>query len=966
MALNSDVNLNLFLTSCLCQKHNEQYTHVDIIRQKHYNITTDKYQEFMLTLCEAVDNGNYHSIAEKPIDSIPVIAQVRLKYESQPDTGYTESFVNNLIYIYQTTMMELLEIMDNNNPMEMICFMLEMDTSSGDSDYLHTRDGYEYQFNLHFPYCRLEKTTLQYFQTKIREKIIRFNLPGMLSMLTINNPQDIIKWNYYEVPMIMYGGVINKNDRPLTGIKCYGCIDLPSLQDGSVAPIEDIGDYIEYEYYSRVYNGIFGVDVFADVSKKLVWLPILFSNDFMQKVTIAKPRQMPRNIAYVEDTTIVREDVEAYDHLINNILPLLNDIRYVNQCYWKDIGKGLYHISRGRQDALNEWYRITVDAKNRIKSGRSRVSSDKAYLINPDLCEEIWETFYEFGTDGITDKTIRWYAREDNRTEYDAVMRPIYEQFYDRALTLKGEDVANAFYNRYMFDFMYEPGAGKSGLWWSYERHTWVIDKEHMKLMDRMSKEFVQSLNSYLTRLTSLSTQVNGVEHQDIQNKVRELNKLIGNFKEDSFMERITRSLKRKYRVENFDKVRDENIRLTVCNNGVIEVFPDSKTFDDYSFFRNGKPEDFCTLNTHNNFPTDSSKMLFKDRLQQLDRFFEQLFVKLPKEKYDNKGLAKDYLNDPSRRLKLWMACWRATFLIGNNEQKIMVDLYGKTHTGKSQFVKLIFLMFGDYTIKGNNKLTIYNSRDMGGDGPSASKARQRGRRGVCYDEMSSRAPVDSAFFKRETGGDSANKRDLFEKGTDMTDMKQQHKIFCTYNKYPPVNDADDEAFWDRKRVVCFKTKFLPDNHKDIPQTPEEQRLKRIYVRDPNFEQTLRQLSSVALWVAFHDYKVYADNFIKGMPECVEITNATSAYRMVADYYMDFIEYGLEKSPGSNISCSRMYKHFTFWYGLRFPKSRPPSEIDFRQAMDNKGYTPENFNYYGFVPKSLESLKGEDETEETE
>lgn len=968
MALIIDASLNTFLSTCVCQRPNEQYTHVDVIKQKYYNVPVDRFQEFMLTICDAVDTGAIHSIAEKPIDTVPIVAQVRLCYETDPEIGYTDSFVNNLIYIYQSTIMELLDLMDINNPAETICFMLEIDTSSGDKGNIVTRDAFEYRFNLHFPYCRLDKSTLQYFQGKIKEKIAKYNIPGMLSMM-VANPKDIINWNYYERPMLMYGGISHKNDKPLTSVRCYSLLTLEAIHEGVVDPVDDVDEYIEYaNYYSRVRNCSFGEDIFTDDSKKLFWLPILFSNDFMQKVTIAKPRQIPRSVVQIEDNTIIPEEIESYEHLINNLLPLLSDNRFINQCYWKDIGKGLYHISNGRQDALTEWYKITESVKTRIKSGRSKIDPEMAELINPDRCEELWEIFYEFGTDGITDKTIRWYAREDNRTEFDATMRPIYEHFYDQALSMKGDDVANAFYMRYMFDFLYEPGV-KGGSWWAYEKHRWILDKEHMKLMDRMSKDFIQSLTSYRSRLTTLSAQVNGAERQELENKIKDLGKLIGNFKENSFHERTTKSLRRKFRVESFDTFRNENIRITVCSNGVIEVFPESKTFDGHSFFRNGKPEDYCTFSTRNNFPTDETKPLFKERLKLLDRFFEQLFVKYPKAEYDNKPLAKHYMNDSSRTYKLWMACWRSTFLIGNNEQKTMVDLYGKTHTGKSQYVKLIFYMLGDLAIKGNNKLITYNSREPGGDGPSANKARQRGKRAVCYDELSSRAPIDSTACKRESGGDTANNRDLFEKGAEMSDMKQQHKMFCTYNKYPPINDADDEAFWDRKRVCCFKTKFLPENDERVPTTAEERRLQRIYPRDPNFEVVLQQLAPVALWMAFHDYKVYASNFIKGMPECLEISNATSAYRTVADFYMDFLDLAIEKDPNSKVTSSRLYRHFTIWYGLRFPKSKPPNEIEFRQAMDNKGYTPKDFSYKGIALKSLEHIKGsyaEDEEENTE
>jgi len=139
--------------------------------------------------------------------------------------------------------------------------------------------------------------------------------------------------------------------------------------------------------------------------------------------------------------------------------------------------------------------------------------------------------------------------------------------------------------------------------------------------------------------------------------------------------------------------------------------------------------------------------------------------------------------------------------LLGDADQRALFLIYGPSGTGKSQFIRIMEMVFGDYAATappGTFKL----SRDKA---PSNDLHRLRGRRFVSTSETADNASFDEDLLKRITGRDQISSRGLYQEFQEWT---PECSIWLATN-HPPRFNSDDDAIWRRAKLVPFLTQFV-------------------------------------------------------------------------------------------------------------------------------------------------------------
>lgn len=139
----------------------------------------------------------------------------------------------------------------------------------------------------------------------------------------------------------------------------------------------------------------------------------------------------------------------------------------------------------------------------------------------------------------------------------------------------------------------------------------------------------------------------------------------------------------------------------------------------------------------------------------------------------------------------------------------------------------------------------------------------------------------------------------------------------------PPRVPGQDEATWNRIRILEYESKFvLPHdmNKWPVPTDEEDQfKLKR-FKADGSFSKRLPDLAPVFLWMLFERYKDYKK---RGLREPQEVSMATNVYRAMNDIFMQFIEDMIEPVPFDPedkkkpfLKLSDLHAEFTTWYSI--------------------------------------------------
>lgn len=153
-------------------------------------------------------------------------------------------------------------------------------------------------------------------------------------------------------------------------------------------------------------------------------------------------------------------------------------------------------------------------------------------------------------------------------------------------------------------------------------------------------------------------------------------------------------------------------------------------------------------------------------------------------------------------------------------------------------------------------------------------------------------------------------------------------------NKLP--NMPMDDAIWNRVEVLYFESRF-PKNAKEVPTTLEEQRKRKIFPRDPNFNDKLPHMRQAMLWIMFQEYlnNLKEEEYV--IPE--EVIQASKEYQNSNDVYLQYYnEHILEtKDPKDTMTLIDLYSSFKQYVKLSgIPNMNHLQKLEFKKQIIRK------------------------------
>lgn len=884
----------------LLRKHNEpnsqDFTHITT-----YGSTNSKWcisdancESFWRSYCALINekDGNF-CLAEIPKKHVPIVADFTLKFHplNDNDGTYGYDFLLSVVYCFQQAILRSMQISESG--VELICCVLESEEYMEDNLLVS-------RFKLHFPYCK----TLATVQTRLLRPLIlqilrTENVISRLPQEPINNWETIIDPLTPEKPFIMYGSSVSPNLPKLKLEYIFARIEQEHI-DTSQAQLVELDQVFYVSNHEHVQTGIVQSNMFAGDDQDLdFWLPMFLSISYWKGVTISK--QSPPDILKVtsKSSSELKVNEPSNNEMFDNcekFISMLSRERVENDHYWLDVGRAIFSIYN-TDDNINDserglklWIQFTQQSDNHTA----------------EECKSLYPTFYETN---LTIKTLAYFAREDSPEEYERWHKEWYTPALEKATSCLDSDVAEALYKVYWLEFACS-SLVKSSLY-HFTNNIWKkLDNGHT-LRTHMSGDFITIFEKFRTVISiKIQDSVDRGFKDSAEILVKKISTLICKLKKRNFKNNVLSESLEKFYVEDFEKKLDSNPDLMGMVNGILEAG------ETEAVMRSGKPEDYVSKTTG---------LIWRYDLHHKHPLVIRLTEWLHKV-FPNKELL-DYFG------KMAGSCIK-----GKNSDKLFPIMTGTGDNSKSMIKKVFEAAFGAYCI--TFPTTLFTSKRVGG-GPDPSVARSKFAHVAFAQEPDADDPLKNGTIKEMTGGDRFFARFLNDNGGEIEPM---FTLFLMCNNVPPIPHPD-KAMKNRVRILPFLSTWVSVP----PSSIDEQFKKRLFKKDPFFENQIPELAPAFMWYLVQMYSKYRK---EGLIEPKVVTESTIEYWNDNDIYQQFLSENIEKAyktipnwpegkplpvdEEARITLPQMYSRFREWFKESFQNLKCPDRSIFKTEVEQR------------------------------
>lgn len=876
-----------------------------------------------MTGAEAESNSKL-CLAEKTEKEMPVMAKLTFKFHQDPSIDdswepFDDYLLQWICYYYQMVIEENFSL-KYESKMELYVVVLETVSPWYEED----SDGQKnivFEVKLQFPYAKINGG----IQSRIiRPKVIQLlrnnNVMSKLQKHPIGDWDQIISQNFINEPIVMFGSSEFPDKPKLEVTHIWPSISVDLLESGNVEdiPIESV---FELGCHQHIQQNLVKPDIFPlleseDDSEESVvdfkyCLPFVLSILYWNVILLPKPelhddgrfanitRTTQRN---AEETYIFGSNKNKNVDIVDNIpelaetmIQMLNPKRFLEELFWLDIGKALYHSNSGSENGVMSWIRHTEKILNNKKV-------PEYMTIASTISETCKHLYYTFANTHITVKTLAWYAREDVPDQYKSWHRDWCLVAMEQSLSGCHSDVGIAFYRIYWLDFMY-CAIGKGG-WFKYKNHRWTTVHQGIDISSTVSGDFKNRFESIRANLTNQVCSPDAEEgfKNTGEQTLKKIVALTKQLKTGAFKSNIVQEAREYFNNDRFMSLLDTNAELTGITNGVLEVF------EGKVFYRIGKPEDYLSMCT--NIPYHTNYTWDHPLVKECMKWFGQVFT--------DKQLLHHFLK------------FSASCLRGRNSDKIFPIWTGDGDNSKSMIVKLFESTFSSYCIK--LPVSLLSEKSANSGGPTPQLARAKSTRVAFLDEPEDDVPMHKGTIKRFSGGDTFFARLLQENGGDV---QATFKMILMCNKVPLIPNAD-KAIKNRTRLFPFMSTWVDK----APESEAEQLAQRKFQKNVLFEKRIPILAPAFLWIMTIYYPYYA---AEGLTDPPVVTETTETYwrdndvyaQFAADTIQEVINDGVRDS-GARVTLAEIYAEFKIWFRDAFPGTKVPERSIVRTELTSR------------------------------
>lgn len=797
---------------------------------------------------------------------IPVLVDADIKKEGNEITRlYEPALILRLIQIYQTV---IRQIVNDISDEDLLCVVLEKDPYLLENE--KTMKKYiKHGFHLHFPRCLISRIIQE------KELIPRVKLEWKKQVgyneFSVSLDNLIDRAYCKGTPWLMYRSSKSANMQPYL---------ITYMVDSNGNTIENL--------LPLLYMSLYRTD---GTRIELSWdnieyhLPRILSisphgreeyihelkDDLPPIPSVSKIQtQLNQQLNHMNMLSEHRNEDEST--MVDKLLDILNIQRSVDRNDWIYVGWVLFNIFNGNQDGLDKWIRF------------SQKSPENFSL---EVCNYEWSRMIRRD---MSIGSLKFIAKQDNPERYNETMDEFMVPHIEKAMKLNGShnDLARALFEKYEHQFVC--ASIKDKIWYEYSDHVWNRIDEGFSLRKKISEEIVDAYEAIGKSLVSKCSKAEEEEQSLYNKKLKNCMRIVTLLKSAPYKNNIMKECTEVFYQPKFFKELDHNPFLFAFQNGVYDLTE--------HVFRDGRPSDKNSIKAPIRYREDLSDT--HPEVMQVYHFLEKIF--------------------PDRTIRDYFFDVSAQIFIGGNHAKIVQVWTGEGDNGKSVTQNLFEKMLGSYSIKLPTSLIVGKRTQSSAACPELVRA-GNGVRFAMLQEPDGKDVINVGILKELSGNDSFFARGLYKEGSEIIPM---FKLVLICND-PPKLPYNDKAAWNRIRVIPFESLFS-DN---APEDPDEQMMKKVFPRDPQFSEKIPAMAEAFAWILIQHLRHYPK--IRQEPEKVKC--ATANYRKKNDIYRQFVDDHVVREENNSISVQQCYSLFKEWFREGIPNTPIPTRDDFREYM---------------------------------
>lgn len=880
-----------YLKRNICEKGDE-YTHTRMPNQK-FKISGGTFsikneEDFLKNYYKHVFiNGNHEHLTEKQlIEKAPLAIDIDMRYEPNiTERQHDEDDIRDLIHLYATAISNICVI---NNKHKIEVFVMEKHEVNILKD--KTKDGIHIIFGISMHRAG---------HILIREEVIKEikNLWQHLSL--INSEEDLIDEavTRAHVPWQLYGS--KKPDHKAYFIKYHYELEWSGEDRKWIWQINDIEKFNTKKYLPKLsvrYTKHPEVDFQDKIKDKIEEYKLNINKKqrkMSSKITIKKTKGIDLN-----DIT----NTQKLDDLVNEMLEQIEErpndyelkethqfVMILPEKYW---GPGSY----------DRWIRVGWALKNTstklLPCWLKFSSQSKEFHFN-DIAKivDMWNKFDYDNPDGLTARSIMYWAKNDNIIQYKKVREETVSHYIDLTIQNATEfDFAQVLYQMRKDEFVCV--SIQKSVWYEYHGNRWYeIDSGNslrLAISKCMHDIYMKKTQDSMEQLQKMDQTEDNYEV--LRKRSNKLADLCIFLKKTTWKNNIMREAKELFYDRYFVNKLDQNPYLLCFNNFVVDF--KEKTW------RNGQPDDYISKCTNIDF-IPYNEIKGSETENDINKFIDQLF--------------------PDESLKKYMWQHLASTLIGNNDNQTFNMYTGSGRNGKSKLVDLMSKTLGDY--KATVPITLLTQKRNQIGSTSSEIVQLMGVRYAVMQEPSKGEKINEGIMKEITGGDPIQGRALFKES--VTFIPQFKLVVCT-NTLLDIKSNDDGT-WRRIRVCDFISKFLENPYGDEQKFPKEDYPYQ-YEMDKHIDEKF------SIWAPVLASMLVNITFKKmgSVTDCDIVLASSEQYREGQDYLAEFCKDKIKKVHGSKgIKKTELVEEFRQWYTTNYGKGLPKAR-ELYDHMDKK------------------------------
>lgn len=609
--------------------------------------------------------------------------------------------------------------------------------------------------------------------------------------------------------------------------------------------------------------------------------------------------------------------------------------------------------------SYSKWIRVGWALKNTDKKlflTWMKFSSQSPTFDYRDIPKyyQMWQGFDHNNPDGLTNRSIMYWAKIDNPKAYDEVRQNTVGYFIEETITKPTEyDLANVLYQMYKDQFVCV--SIKNNVWYEYKKYRWhEIDSGNtlrLYISKKMHDIYMRKVKELVEKMATMNSETDNMEAMKARSN--KLMDICVHLKTTNWKNNIMKEAKELFYDRTFMNKLDCNPYLLCFNNYVVDF--KSRTY------RRGQPDDYISKCTNIDYiPSAKLKKMASssssgtrkrdteddDGVEDCSGSMNTTNTKTADHIADIQNFMRSLF--PEEALHDYMWEHLASCLIGTNENQTFNIYTGSGCNGKSKLVEFMTHCLGDY--KATVPITLITQKRNNIGSTSSEVVQLMGVRYAVMQEPTKGDKINEGIMKEITGGDPIQGRALFK---DSITFTPQFKLVVCTNTLFDINSNDDGT-WRRIRVCDFMSKFVDEPFVDLDKFPRENFPHQYQIDrkiDEKFTEWAPIMMSLLVDVGFRTAGRVKD--------CKQVLSVSDNYRESQDYLTEFAKEKIQKCVGKKIKKTEVLEEFKNWYIINYGRATLPNGREICEFMD-KTYGKCNRGKWFNVEIIYEDLDDED------